>query len=42
VGIAGGQDGGALFVKGQLPRKVPQDKLLDALMEAIGQIAGGV
>lgn len=41
VGIAGGQDGGALFVKGQLPRKVPQDRLLDALMEAIGRLIEG-
>ena len=40
VGIAGGQDGGALFVKGQLPRKVPPDQLLDALMDAIEKITG--
>jgi (E)-4-hydroxy-3-methylbut-2-enyl-diphosphate synthase len=40
VGIAGGNGSGALFVKGELVRKVPENELLDALMEAIGRIAG--
>ena len=40
VGIAGGQDGGALFVRGQQPRSVPREGLLDALMDAIEQLAG--
>ena len=35
VGIAGGQGMGALFVHGELVRKVPEEKLLDALMEVI-------
>lgn len=34
VGIAGGKDGGALFVKGQTPRKVSGD-LAEALLEEI-------
>jgi (E)-4-hydroxy-3-methylbut-2-enyl-diphosphate synthase len=39
AGIAGGQDGGALFVKGEPVRKVPAEGLLDALMDAIGRLA---
>lgn len=34
-GIAGGDGEGLLFCKGQIVRKVPEDKLLDALMEEI-------
>ncbi len=35
VGIAGGMGEGLLFRKGQIIRKVPQEKLVDALMEEI-------
>lgn len=35
IGIAGGQGEGLLFRKGQPLRKVPEDKLLEALMEEI-------
>ena len=35
IGIAGGQGEGLLFRKGKPLRKVPEDKLLDALMEEI-------
>ena len=40
VGIAGGGSAGALFRSGRLVRRVPQDRLLDALMEEIHSIAG--
>ena len=35
VGIAGGKGEGLIFRKGEILRKVPQDKLVDALMEEI-------
>lgn len=35
VGIAGGKGEGLLFKNGNIVEKVPQDKLVDALMEAI-------
>ena len=35
VGIAGGKGEGLLFRKGQIIRKVPQEQLVDALMEEI-------
>jgi (E)-4-hydroxy-3-methylbut-2-enyl-diphosphate synthase len=35
VGIAGGKSEGLLFKNGNIVEKVPQDKLVDALMEAI-------
>ncbi len=35
VGIAGGKGEGLLFRKGQILRKVPQEKLVDALIEEI-------
>jgi (E)-4-hydroxy-3-methylbut-2-enyl-diphosphate synthase len=35
VGIAGGKGEGLLFKNGNIVKKVPQDKLVDALMEAI-------
>ncbi len=35
VGIAGGMGEGLLFRRGQIIRKVPQEKLVDALMEEI-------
>ena len=37
VGIAGGKDGGALFVKGQEPRKVKGD-LAEILIEEVRKI----
>ena len=33
LGIAGGKGQGLLFRKGEVIRKVPQDKLADALVE---------
>ncbi len=39
VGIAGGRNGGALFVKGESPRTVRGD-LFEALMEEIRKRAG--
>ena len=38
VGIAGGQDEGLLFRKGEVLYKVPQDKLVDALMDEIEKL----
>ena len=38
VGIAGGNGEGLLFRKGEILRKVPQDKLIDALMEEIARL----
>ncbi len=40
VGIAGGQGRGALFLRGQPPRTVPQEGLLDALLAAIEGLIG--
>ena len=39
VGIAGGKDGGALFVKGQEPRKVQGD-LAEILIAEVRKIIG--
>ena len=38
VGVAGGSGEGLLFRKGEVLRKVPQDKLVDALMEEIDKL----
>ena len=38
VGIAGGDGEGLLFRKGEILRKVPQDKLVDALMAEIEKL----
>ena len=38
VGIAGGVGEGLLFRRGQVLRKVPQEKLVDALMEEIEKL----
>ena len=38
VGIAGGDGEGLLFAKGKILRKLPQDKLVDALMEEIDKL----
>lgn len=40
IGVAGGKDGGALFVKGQPPRKVEGD-LAEALLEEIRRLLKG-
>ena len=37
-GIAGGRGEGLLFRKGEILRKVPQEGLVDALMEEIGKL----
>ena len=38
VGIAGGKDGGALFVKGQPVQKLPYDQLLPTLLDYIQKL----
>lgn len=38
IGIAGGDGVGALFKKGEILRKVPEDRLLDELMKEIEQL----
>jgi len=38
VGIAGGQGEGLVFRKGEVLYKVPQEKLVDALMEEIDKL----
>ena len=38
VGIAGGMGEGLLFRKGEILRKVPQDGLVDALLEEIAKL----
>lgn len=40
IGIAGGQDCGLLFIKGQITEKLPQDKLLPRLFEEIEKMTG--
>ena len=38
VGIAGGQGEGLVFRRGKILYKVPQDKLVDALMDEIEKL----
>ena len=38
IGIAGGIGEGLLFRHGEILRKVPQDKLVDALMDEIDKL----
>ena len=38
IGIAGGKGEGLLFRKGEILYKVPQERLVDALMEEIGKL----
>ena len=38
IGIAGGKGEGLLFRKGQILRKVPQEQLVDALMDEIEKL----
>jgi (E)-4-hydroxy-3-methylbut-2-enyl-diphosphate synthase len=40
LGIAGGQGRGALFVKGEPVKSIPEEGLLEALMDAIKRISG--
>ncbi len=40
IGIAGGHGSGALFVHGEMVRKVPEDQLLSALMDTIFELLG--
>lgn len=40
VGIAGGKGEGLVFRHGEIVRKVPEDKLADALMEEIAKLEG--
>lgn len=37
IGVAGGDGNGLIFKKGEILRKVPEDKLLDELMKEIGR-----
>jgi len=39
VGIAGGKEGGLLFVAGEMIRKVPADEMLDALLAEVRLLA---
>ncbi len=38
VGIAGGRDSGILFKKGQIVEKLPQERLVEALLAAVAEI----
>ena len=38
VGIAGGDGCGLVFKKGEILRKVPEDKLVDALLEEVEKL----
>ncbi len=38
IGIAGGKGEGLLYVRGEMVRKVPEDKIVDALIELIDQV----
>ena len=38
IGIAGGDGGGLVFKKGDILRKVPEDKLVDALLEEVEKL----
>lgn len=40
VGLAGGDDCGIIFVKGEIVKKLPQDKLVDGLFEEIEKLTG--
>jgi (E)-4-hydroxy-3-methylbut-2-enyl-diphosphate synthase len=40
AGIAGGKDGGALFVKGEPVRSIPPEGLLEALLDAVERLTG--
>jgi len=41
VGIAGGKGEGLVFRKGQVVRKVPEDRLVDELMMEISDLIKG-
>ena len=41
VGIAGGPDSGLIFRKGEIIAKVPQERLVDALMHEIELLERG-
>jgi (E)-4-hydroxy-3-methylbut-2-enyl-diphosphate synthase len=38
IGIAGGKGEGLLYVRGEMVRKVPEDKIVDALIELIDEV----
>jgi (E)-4-hydroxy-3-methylbut-2-enyl-diphosphate synthase len=38
IGIAGGKNCGVIFKKGEIIAKLPEEKLLDALMEEIEKL----
>ena len=38
IGVAGGDGNGLIFKKGEILRKVPEDKLLDELMKEIDKL----
>ncbi|MDA8233803.1 MAG: flavodoxin-dependent (E)-4-hydroxy-3-methylbut-2-enyl-diphosphate synthase [Clostridia bacterium] len=42
IGIAGGKGVGLLFKKGEVVRKVPEEQLVETLLEEIEKLAGGV
>jgi (E)-4-hydroxy-3-methylbut-2-enyl-diphosphate synthase len=41
VGVAAGRGVGMIFVKGHVVRKVPEDQIVDALMEEIARMSIG-
>lgn len=40
IGISGGKEGGALFVKGKPTRRVPEESLLDELLREVEELTG--
>ena len=38
VGVAGGKEGGLLFVKGEMVRRIPQENIFDELMAEVGKL----
>jgi (E)-4-hydroxy-3-methylbut-2-enyl-diphosphate synthase len=41
IGLAGGKDGGLLFVRGEMVRKVSPEKMLDELLAEVKKMAAG-
>ncbi|MBU1671176.1 MAG: flavodoxin-dependent (E)-4-hydroxy-3-methylbut-2-enyl-diphosphate synthase [Actinobacteria bacterium] len=42
IGLAGGRDGGLLFVKGEMVRKVPSESMLEELLKEIRKMASRI
>jgi (E)-4-hydroxy-3-methylbut-2-enyl-diphosphate synthase len=39
IGLAGGRDGGLLFVKGKMVRRVPPERMMEELLKEIRKMA---